>query len=78
MTPQKPELTLERIASIRTQISDLAGRSDVLAMVARGGYHPDLKLGDAIHALDELSAAMQNYDLEQRLSAACGDMPVTK
>ena len=36
-------------------------------MICAGGFHPDLRLGDAIQALDELSAAMQEYD---RLTSA--------
>lgn len=69
MDTQKSASTLDMIASIRTQINDLAGRPDVLAMISAGGFHPDLRLGDAIQALDELSAAMQEYESVQHLSA---------
>jgi hypothetical protein len=73
MDTQNPELTLDTIASIRTQISDLASRLDVLAMICAGGFHPDLRLGDAIQALDELSAAMQEYESMRHLSVIAGD-----
>lgn len=68
MDTQNPESALDTIASIRTQISDLASRPDVLNMICAGGFHPDLRLGDAIQALDELSAAMQEYESVQHLS----------
>lgn len=72
-----PESTLDAIASIRNQINDLASRPDVLAMICAGGFHPDLRLGDAIQALDELSAAMQEYESEKYLSVIAGDNQMT-
>ncbi|MEO0837429.1 MAG: hypothetical protein AAF063_00805 [Cyanobacteria bacterium J06643_5] len=77
MDTQKPASTLDTIASIRTQISDLASRPDVLAMICAGGFHPDLRLGDAIQALDELSAAMQEYESMQHLSVIAGNTQTT-
>ena len=77
MDTQKSASTLDTIASIRTQISDLASRPDVLARVYAGGFHPDVRLGDAIQALDELSAAMQEYESMQHLSVIAGDNQIT-
>lgn len=77
MDTQTPESTLDTISSIRTQISDLASRSDVLAMICAGGFHPDLRLGDAIQALDELSAAMQEYESMQHLCVIAGSNQMT-
>ena len=77
MDTQKSASTLDTIASIRTQINDLAGRPDVLAMICAGGFHPDLRLGDAIQALDELSAAMQEYESMQHPSVIVGNTQTT-
>ena len=73
MDTPKSASTLDTIASIRTQISDLASRPDVLKMICAGGFHPDLRLGDAIQALDELSAAMQEHESMQHLSVIAGN-----
>lgn len=77
MDTQTPESTLDTIASIRTQINDLACRPDVLAMICAGGFHPDVRLGDAIQELDELSAAMQEYESVQHLPVIAGNTQTT-
>ncbi|BAZ19429.1 hypothetical protein NIES4073_02990 (plasmid) [Kalymmatonema gypsitolerans NIES-4073] len=60
-TQTSPSDILERIADIRQQINDIAGAPEVLALVVSGEYHPDLRLGDAIQALDELAYALQEF-----------------
>ena len=77
MDTQKPASTLDTIASIRTQIRDLASRPDVLKMICAGGFHPDLRLGDAIQALDELSAAMKEYESMQLPTDIAGNTQTT-
>lgn len=52
---------LERIANIRQSINDLAQDPAVLEFIRSGCYHPDLRLGDAIQALDELAFALSEF-----------------
>ena len=56
-----PSLILERIAALRQNISMIAGSPEVLALAASGTYHPDLRLGDAIQALDELTFGLRQF-----------------
>jgi hypothetical protein len=56
-----PVVVLERIAGIRQSINDLAQDSAVLELVCSGTYHPDLRMGDAIQALDELAFALSEF-----------------
>lgn len=72
-TPQTSNPTLlQRITAIRQDISALAGTPTVLSLAASGLYHPDLTLGDAMSALDELSQAVQNFGtVRQRRMVAC-------
>jgi hypothetical protein len=53
---------LERIAAIRQSINDIAQDPDVLALACSGTYHPDLRMGDAIQALDELAFALSEFE----------------
>ncbi|AKG24909.1 hypothetical protein [Calothrix sp. 336/3] len=57
--PQLP--VLERLNNIRQSINDLAQDPSVLELVCSGTYHPDLRLGDAIEALDELAIALSEF-----------------
>ncbi|MDZ8260621.1 hypothetical protein [Nostoc sp. ChiQUE01b] len=52
---------LKQIADIRQQINLVAGTPEVLALVQSGQFHPDLRLGDAIQALDELTYGLQEF-----------------
>jgi hypothetical protein len=56
-----PAPVLERIADIRQSINDLAQDPAVLELVCSGTYHPDLRMGDAIQALDELAFALSEF-----------------
>jgi hypothetical protein len=56
-----PAPVLERIAGIRQSINDLAQDPAVLQLVCSGSYHPDLRMGDAIQALDELAFALSEF-----------------
>lgn len=58
----KEHSTLDRIASIRAEVNALAALPDVLEMICAGGYHPDVRLGDAIQALDELAFALNEFN----------------
>jgi hypothetical protein len=61
-TPQSvPAPVLERIAGIRQSINELAQDPAVLELVCSGSYHPDLLMGDAIQALDELAFALSEF-----------------
>jgi hypothetical protein len=61
-----PSPVLEKIANIREQMNQLAADPAVLEMVCAGGYHPDLRMGDAIQALDELAFAMMEFAQRKR------------
>lgn len=52
---------LEQIANIRQQINEIAETPEVLNLVKSDEYFPDLRIGDAIQALDELSYALSQY-----------------
>lgn len=58
-TSQPP--ILKQIADIRQQINAVAGAPEVLALVQSEKFHPDLRLGDAIQALDELTYGLQEF-----------------
>jgi hypothetical protein len=64
-TNNVPVSTIECIASLRAEVSALAAQPDVLAMISAGAYHPDLRLGDAIQALDELAYALDEFSQSQ-------------
>jgi hypothetical protein len=62
-TPQpSPANVLGRIADIRQSINDLAQDPTVLELVCSGTYNPDLRMGDAIQALDELAYALSEFE----------------
>ncbi|MBD2215212.1 hypothetical protein H6G27_36060 [Nostoc linckia FACHB-104] len=62
-TPQpSPANVLARIADIRQSINDVAQDPAVLELVCSGTYHPDLRMGDAIQALDELAYALSEFE----------------
>lgn len=52
---------LEQIANIRQQINEIAEAPEVLDLVKSDEYFPDLRIGDAIQALDELAYALSQY-----------------
>jgi hypothetical protein len=52
---------VERITNIRQSINELAQDPAVLELVCSGTYHPDLRMGDAIEALDELAFALSEF-----------------
>lgn len=58
---------LEQIADIRQQINAVAGAPEVLALVQSEQFHPDVRLGDAIQALDELTYGLQEFLTNQNV-----------
>lgn len=52
---------LERITSIRQEMNSVAGSPEVMALVQSDTWHPDLRIGDAIQALDELAYGLQEF-----------------
>jgi hypothetical protein len=61
MTQTSTLPVLEKIANIRQQINEIAEAPEVLDLVKSDEYFPDLRIGDAIQALDELSYALSQY-----------------
>ncbi|MBW4595483.1 MAG: hypothetical protein KME46_21910 [Brasilonema angustatum HA4187-MV1] len=58
--PSQPAI-LERIADLRQQLEEIAKAPEVLDLLLSGDYHPDLNLGDAIQALNELDWAIDEH-----------------